>query len=236
MTSDSSLTNHLATLATTPISYAAATQHPFLTSAGNGSLPGSRLALWLSQDRIYAAHAYPRFIGLLIAQIPFSSSDALDSVREKQNQKILKVLVFALDNIVQEAAFFKETSQKWDLDIERWPERKATRDYTAEMARVSGSRSLADGLIFLWAMERVYLDAWKYVKSLMSQNDTCAVSSFVTNWTSPEFEKFVDELAELVDELGIQPGSDGWKRGEDIWTRIIELEEAFWPNEGEESD
>lgn len=49
MTSDSSLTNHLATLATTPISYVAATQHPFLTSAGNGSLPGSRLALWLSQ-------------------------------------------------------------------------------------------------------------------------------------------------------------------------------------------
>lgn len=83
---------------------------------------------------------------------------------------------------------------------------------------------------------KVYLDAWKYVKSLMSQNDTCAVSSFVSNWTSPEFEKFVDDLAELVDELGIQPGSDGWKRGEDIWTRIIELEEAFWPNEGEESD
>lgn len=70
----------------------------------------------------------------------------------------------------------------------------------------------------------------------MGQNDTCAVASFVSNWTSPEFEKFVDDLAELVDELCIQPGSDGWTRGEYIWERIIELEEAFWPNEGEESD
>lgn len=76
-------------------------------------------------------------------------------MREKRNQKILRVLVSALDNIVREAEFFKKTSQDWGLDIERWEERKATRDYTAEMARVSGSRSLEEGLIFLWAMERV---------------------------------------------------------------------------------
>lgn len=149
-----SLTNHLVSLSISA-SYLSATQHPFLTAAGNSSLPNSRLALWLSQDRIYAAHAYPRFIGLLISHIPFSSSDALTSAREKRNQKILKVLVFALENIVKEAAFFKETSDKWNLDLECWVERKATRDYTAEMARVSSCHSLEDGLIFLWAMERV---------------------------------------------------------------------------------
>jgi formylaminopyrimidine deformylase / aminopyrimidine aminohydrolase len=154
-TSEGGLTEHLVSLRSIPRPYSAATEHPFLSAAGNGTLSDSLLALWLSQDRIYAAHAYPRFIGLLISKIPFCSSDALDSREEKQNQTILKSLAFSLDNVVREAEFFKETSQKWTLDMECWKERKGTRDYTAEMARVSSYGCLEDGLIFLWAMERV---------------------------------------------------------------------------------
>jgi len=234
-----SLTSHLVSLRSTLAPYEAATKHPFLTAAGNGSLGDSLLALWLSQDRIYAAHAYPRFIGLLISKIPFSSSHTLDSAEEKLNQRILKLLVFALDNIVREVAFFKESSQEWDLDIGCWKERKATRDYTAEMARVASSGSLEDGLVFLWAMERVYLDAWKYVASLLKSEETAvatkvAASSFASNWSSPEFEAFVKDLADLVDSLDIVPGSSVWNRAEGIWARIIELEENFWPVKGEE--
>lgn len=158
--SENILTRHLTTLPSFSGPYSAATEHSFLTAAGKGTLHDSRLALWLSQDRIYAAHAYPRFIGLLISKIPFSSSDAIESAREKQNQRILKILVSALDNIVREAAFFKETSQKWNLDLDCWKERKGTRDYTAEMARVSSSQYLEDGLIFLWAMERVSIQVF----------------------------------------------------------------------------
>lgn len=61
------------------------------------------------------------------------------------------------------------------------------------------------------------------------------VSSFVANWTSTDFEKFVDGLAELVNELNIPHGSEDWKRGEAIWKRVLELEVAFWPNDGDES-
>jgi len=154
-TTGKSLTRHLVSLSSIPRPYSAATEHTFLSAAGHGTLGDSLLALWLSQDRIYAAHAYPRFIGLLISKIPFCSSDALDSREEKKNQEVLKILAFSLDNVVREAAFFRETSQKWKLDMECWKERKATRDYTAEMARVSSYGCLEDGLVFLWAMERV---------------------------------------------------------------------------------
>lgn len=54
-----------------------------------------------------------------------------------------------------EVAFFKESSQQWGLDMECWKERKATKDYTAEMARVASLGSLEDGLVFLWVMEKV---------------------------------------------------------------------------------
>ncbi|CAA7267216.1 unnamed protein product [Cyclocybe aegerita] len=234
-----SLTNHLLSFHRTPEAYTAATRHPFLTQAGDGTLPPSRLALWLSQDRIYAAHAYPRFIGSLIARIPFSEKDTILSTREKQNEDILKILVECLDNIVREVDFFRDTAETFGLDMDGWVERKGTRDYTAEMSRISSSGSLEDGLVFLWAMEQVYLDAWSYVKnrvqdSVPQQSSPSAIDKFATNWSSTEFGVFVKALANLVDSLGVEPGTDGWHRAEAIWERVIELEIGFWPEEGEE--
>ena len=43
----------------------------------------------------------------------------------------------------------------------------------------------------------------------------------------------MNDLAELVDDLHIQPGSDLWKRSETIWERVVELEVGFWPSENE---
>jgi thiaminase len=153
-TAKPTLTTHLTSLSI-PIPYTAATEHSFLSSAGAGTLSSSRLSLWLAQDRLYAAHAYPRFIGRLLTSIPYSSLHALDSPQEAANDRILKILVYALDNVVREVGFFGEVAQKWDLQVKGWRERKGTRDYTAEMARVSTEGTLEDGLIFLWAMERV---------------------------------------------------------------------------------
>lgn len=148
------LTQHLASLATVP-TYAEATNHPFLAAAANGTLPADRLALWLSQDRIYASHAYPAFIGSLIASIPRDSSHGIYSREERTNQHILSVMVYCLENVVREVNFFKETAEQWNLPLDVWKERKETKDYTAEMGRISKSGRMEDALIFLWAMERV---------------------------------------------------------------------------------
>ncbi|KAF9031232.1 hypothetical protein BDZ89DRAFT_948955, partial [Hymenopellis radicata] len=73
--------------------YAAAVKHPFLHQAGDGTLDHSRLGLWLSQARIYAAPAHPRSIGSLIgALIPYSAAHAIGSPKEKLNQRILDIL------------------------------------------------------------------------------------------------------------------------------------------------
>lgn len=232
------LTAHLLA-SSTPRPYSAATEHSFLTAAGLGTLPPALLALYLAQDRLYAAHAYPAFIGRLLSAVPFSSLDAADSARERTNQRIVHVLSDALQNVVREVNFFGETAQKWGLQLDGWRERKATRDYTAEMARVGAEGRIEDGLVFLWAMEQVYLDAWRYVGSLkpvqgLEGGSAQAVSELVHNWTNSDFVRFVDDIAELVNSLGITPGSSSWGRAESIWARVVELEEAFWPVGGEE--
>jgi thiaminase len=156
------LTDHLLSISTNP-TYDEATRHSFLTEAGSGTLPLPRLALWLSQDRIYAAHAYPRFIGALISRIPFQQADAITSPREQQNQRILQALVKCLDHVVREVDFFRDTSETFGISMEGWIERKGTRDYTAEMFRMASS-GLFEALVFLWAMEQV----WSLLAELFS--------------------------------------------------------------------
>ena len=150
------LTSHLTSLSTSR-PYSAATQHPFLTAAGNGTLSHDLLSLYLSQDRIYAAHGYPRFIGLLLASIPFSSRHGVESRDEQLNQRIVRIANYALTNVIREVTFFVETAQDHGLDLDAWKERKQTRDYTAEMIRVASAGRLEDAVVFLWAMERVRL-------------------------------------------------------------------------------
>ncbi|KEP53014.1 TENA/THI-4 family protein [Rhizoctonia solani 123E] len=230
-----SLTSHLLSQTNSP-AYIAATNHPFLKQAGEGTLPASTLAHWLYQDRIYASHAYPRFVGLLIAKIPFETRD-LASFRsevtraESVNRQILECLSFSLVNIVQEVKFFETTAGSIEVQnsSEIEIERLETRNYTAEMARVASLGTLEEGLVFLWAMEKMYLDAWTFASKQTGQSRSKGLDAFITNWTSDAFKKFVDDLEKLVNLLGIEPGSDSWRRAEVTWNRVIELEEGFWP-------
>ena len=55
-----------------------------------------------------------------------------------------------------------------------------------------------------------------------------------TPWTilsSLAFEEIVNELAELVDDLCITPGTRAW---ENVFKRMIKLKIGFWPEHGEE--
>lgn len=92
----------------------------------NGTLSDELLSFWLHQDRIYAAYTYPPFIGSLIANLFFSRALQSDV---NHSQHILKVLVLALQNIMQEVEFFENTATKWGLNINGWNKRKGTRDY-----------------------------------------------------------------------------------------------------------
>ncbi|KAH9478306.1 hypothetical protein JR316_0008759 [Psilocybe cubensis] len=228
------------------------TDHPFLKSAKSGTLPLHTLGLWLAQDRIYAAHAYPRFIGALIARIPFLSSHSLrhslatPNKEEEGNQRVLRVLVACLDNIVREVGFFGEVDAKFALGLGvgvsegGYEERKETRDYTAEMARVSLTGSFEEGIVFLWAMEQVYLEVWTSIHTSLTSlppssspspsPSTPALLAFADNWTSPAFHSFVQDLRDLVDAFGIEPGTERWARAVGVWERVGELEEAFWPD------
>ena len=56
---------------------------------------------------------------------------------------------------------------------------------------------------------------------------------FIPNWTSPEFEKFVQEIADVTDELAER--EEAWRKIEvykAVWEHILEVERRFWPDIG----
>lgn len=63
------LTTHLLSL--DPQAFTQATQSPFLSHAGAGTLSKDVLQKWLAQDRLYA-QAYIRFAALLLANVRLS--------------------------------------------------------------------------------------------------------------------------------------------------------------------
>ncbi|KAJ5188699.1 heme oxygenase-like multi-helical [Penicillium cf. griseofulvum] len=112
MTSQGPLTAFL--LSSTPNALKRATTHPFLASAGHGTLPKPRLSQWLSQDRLYA-QSYIRFIGLLLSKIRLPSQNPSKPATPEQNA--ITVLIDALVNIRTELAFFEKTAADYNLDL-----------------------------------------------------------------------------------------------------------------------
>ncbi len=258
------LTSHL--LAHNPHLFTLATTHPFLRSAGQGTLPKSTLSRWLSQDRIYA-QSYISFIGALIARIHLPYANVTDKSASLR-WKIVKLLSDSLQNIHRELDFFATTAEKYGLNLEVHPLKEgasfeptaATRQYES-LFRAFGSdpsMTLLEGLVVLWATEQVYLSAWRHAASQYRQpanGDSSPVRTslngtvdkngledldggalrkdFIPNWTSPEFESFVQQIADVVNELSER--EEGWRKIEvfkAVWEHVLEIERRFWPDIG----
>ncbi|KAI2471227.1 heme oxygenase-like protein [Annulohypoxylon bovei var. microspora] len=242
--------------------YQRATQSEFLSLAGQGQLPPEILSQWLSQDRLYA-QAYVRFAGGLISrvQLPTKINDRQTS--KTLQWRILSLIQTALAGVTRELQFFEETAKKYGLDLEAlgpvaegrnlsnksasFAPTKVTQDYIdlfdsfAAQPRGDLSKTLLDGLVLLWTTEKVYLDSWTYAKQQASGDaDTkgdldggALRKEFIPNWTSEEFQAFVNECRECLDAYAatqVEDTEEVIAAGSMVlFKKVLVLEESFWP-------
>lgn len=232
-------------LEATPDEFKAATQHPFLKAAGEGKISKLTLSRWLSQDRLYA-ETYISFISSLISRValPWAFVDDKDT---SLRWRIVNLLSGGLQNIHRELQFFTETAQKYDLSLEEPWEDEAdpfepnhiTEQYISLFSsfHLEPSQTLLEGLLVLWATEKCYLDAWTFASSHLKESadrdkDGGALrNEFMPNWSSPDFVKFVDDLAEILDSLASRDGA--LKKVEvfkALWLHVLDIEKGFWPD------
>ncbi|PWN34421.1 heme oxygenase-like protein [Meira miltonrushii] len=259
-----SLTEALLSLPNTSESYKRATQHPFLQRAGTLSLSTDSLQRWLTQDRLYALVGYSAFLGTLIAKLPApivgpSSSEGI------LHRRRLSVLAGAMANIDREVGFFEQVAKDNGLDlaakskptaaqneVDSHPQtspgsslvdlgllNNITRGYIDFMVSTASRGTFEEGLVLLWAMEKMYLDAWTYAsKHLKSEalsskanqqpGPAKALLQLIPNWSSAEFAQFVKDIGELIDGLDVKIDSDLGKRLQEVWIVTLWYEERFW--------
>ncbi|BGP40263.1 hypothetical protein JCM10449v2_004221 [Rhodotorula kratochvilovae] len=225
-----------------------ATEHPFLAAAGRHELSSAKLSEWLTQDRCYALHGYPKFIAALISALPLSSP-----AHQRASQSTLALLSYALSNIHREVSFFDSLSPRFGLDLSFAPAaaqagrlqgglmRTETRAYVdllvatgAEAGRNGGG--MEEGLVLLWAMEKLYNQAWLFAAthtpspSSTDEKTSAALTELIDNWTNAEFAEFVAKCEAEVEKLGLKEGTPEWARAEEIFKYTLYLEQRFWPD------
>ncbi|KAF2755459.1 heme oxygenase-like protein [Pseudovirgaria hyperparasitica] len=231
-----SLTSHL--LASYQSEFTSATQQPFLSHAGCGTLAAAPLNQWLVQDGHYA-RGYIRFIGQLLAKI------RLPQVQNSQFHpmyRTMDLLISALNNIRREMSFFEITVSKYGLQVTDTPPNHITRAYLdLFVSASSSSASLLEGMIVLWGTEHCYRTAWMYAANFSHSLSTPSTEThvvalhqaFIPNWTSPAFAKFVEATRGLADELAnatVSNGKEEMLRCEEVFKQICWLAERFWPD------
>ena len=182
-----------------------ATRHPFLSAVGDGTVPETAFDTWLAQDFHFVSDLL-RFQARLLARAP----------RPAQ-----AVLAGGLVALVEELTWFEElaTTRRLRLDVPRLP---ATTAYATLLDRLDAADP-GVALTALWAIERVYLDAWSFAAP-----GAPAYRAFVEHWTTPQFRAYVDALRRAAD-CAATDGVDAVATEDDaIATEILEAECAFW--------
>lgn len=232
-----SLTSHL--LAICSPSFTQATQQPFLSHAGCGSLAIGPCSQWLAQDA-HMARGYIRFIGQLLAKmrLPHAQNSQFHPM-----YRTMDLLISALNNTRREMQFFEITATKYGLVLGNEPPSPVTRALLDMFVSVSStSASLLEGMVALWATQHCYRSAWQYAHSFSSSLPTPSNESHIValqqalipNWISPAFSKFVDATRALVDELAnittTRDGKEEMQRCEEIFRQTCWLKQKFWPS------
>lgn len=146
-----SLTAHLLAICST--SFTRATQQPFLSHAGCGSLGAGPLSQWLVQDGHYA-RGYIRFIGQLLAKMRLPQTQ---NSQFHPMYRTMDLLISALNNTRREMQFFEITATKYGLTLGAESPSPITRALLDLFVSASSpSASLLEGMVVLWGAEHVH--------------------------------------------------------------------------------
>lgn len=145
-----SLANHL--LTRDPDAVSSATQNPFLSHAGCGTISAEALSQWLAQDA-HISRAFVNFVGKLIGKMRLPETTIS---MENTTFRAMDLLISTLTNVRREMSFFDNTASKYGLHIEPVQAKPATKGFIDLFASAAGPESsLLEGLVLLWATEHV---------------------------------------------------------------------------------
>jgi thiaminase len=227
--------------------------HPFLARATNGTLPKSFVAHWLANDFQYLA-VYKGVSEQTLAIVRRTQQAPTVSDQEDVQTRLAAWLEAAVQNGTREENLFQEVAEmyKFDIRITDATKNEGLRRYEALYKTfTTGTRDVflpwLEGAVILWAMEKVYYEAWSWAekqdgqegpKSYENDQDGGAMrKEFIPNWSDRDFLMFVEQLERIINEgvsTAVKGDEELWRqvkmRTEAVWRAVLDAEEVFWPD------
>ena len=145
-----SLVNHL--LAKNGDALTSATQQPFLSHAGCGTLSAAALQQWLTQQG-HMSRALVTFMGNVIGKIRLAESN---NPLADTNWRTLDLLVSCINNAKRELEFLRSTGGKYGLQSDGEAAKHATKGLIDVFGSSAQSHSsLLEGMVVLWSIQHV---------------------------------------------------------------------------------
>ncbi|KAK3109756.1 hypothetical protein LTR53_016633, partial [Teratosphaeriaceae sp. CCFEE 6253] len=142
-----------------------ATQKPFLSHAGCGTLSATALNEWLSQE-IHISRALVPFVGSLIGKIRIPETSDLI---QDPTYRAIDLLCSAVNNMKKELEFLESTKRKYNLDVATEEPLFITQGFIDLLASACAPESsLLEGLVVLWATEHCFCASFQYAGTYRS--------------------------------------------------------------------
>jgi thiaminase len=223
------------------------THHEFLARAANGTLPKPLVAQWLANDLQYLK-IYKGISEHTLATVRQVHPSSAPSDIEDLQTRLISWLEAAIQNGTQEVADIYQI----DLSITPATKNEGLRRYEALFKTFTTSERNAflpwlEGAVLLWAMEKVYYEAWSWARRQDAQSSPRTFDKdldggamrreLIPNWSNRDFMMFVEQLERILNEAvsTAVKGDDGvWvqmkSRTDSVWQAVLDAEEAFWPD------
>ncbi len=192
-----------------------ATQHRFIDELAEGALDPSVYRRYLVQDHAFLK-TLVALLGHAVAQAPTIEQARpyvvfLDALTNEENDYFQRALE-ALEVPVS------ERQDPWLSPV--------TEEFRSLLTTGAEEGAYAETLAVLLPVEWVYLD-WASQHADASP-EAWYLSEWIDLHANPEFEAFVSWMRTELDTLGPTLGPARQERVEELFTRVAELEVAFW--------
>jgi thiaminase len=225
------------------------TRHEFLARAANGTLPKQLVERWLANDLQYIQI----YEGLSEHTIGILRRIKVTREFEAVEKRMIAWLEAAIPNGEREERLFADVAERYAMDITLTESTKneGLRLYENLYRTVTATEDpeflpWLEPAIILWAMEKVYYEAWSWaqeqdaqsaLKTYEKDQDGGAMrKEFIPNWANDAFLAFVQQLQHTVDDwVGAAINGDNdlsmqvKTRCERVWKEVLDAEEVFWP-------
>jgi formylaminopyrimidine deformylase / aminopyrimidine aminohydrolase len=180
----------------------AATEHPFLAGLREGSLDPARFAAWLGQDYLFAG-ALLSFQARLLARAPRTAHRPWCVARRRWSTS---------------CPGSRPRRGSGGCPWRRCPPRAPWSTWPCSAGWTPAPPRFA--LVALWALERVYRDAWQWAAPGAEP-----YREIVAHWTEPGFADYVAALEHLADIALTDFAS---AEQQTVFDEVLRLEIAFW--------